>query len=86
MWSYNFVVPNLILLGTFLVFYLLEPHLPISKNRSFLRLVLTEIFVLILDLVSVKCLDNFAAYPVNLHLTLNVLYFIAFYVCNRVGS
>ena len=78
MWSYNFVVPNLILLGTFLVFYLLEPHLPISKNRSFLRLVLTEIFVLILDLVSVKCLDNFAAYPVNLHITLNVLYFIAF--------
>lgn len=78
MWSYNFVVPNLILLGTFLVFYLLEPHLPVSKNRSFLRLVLAEIFVLILDLVSVKCLDNFAAYPVNLHITLNVLYFIAF--------
>lgn len=80
MWSYNFVVPNLILLGTFLFFYLIQPHLPVSKNRSFLRLVLVEISVLILDLVSVKCLDDFSAYPVRLHLALNVLYFIAFLV------
>lgn len=80
MWSYNFVVPNLILSGTFLFFYLQQPHLPVSKNRSFLRLVLIEISVLLLDLISVKCLDNFSAYPAGLHLMLNALYFIAFFL------
>ncbi len=78
MWNYNFILPNTILLVTFLLFYLIQPHLSISKNRSFLRLVVLEISTIIVDLISSCALENFAAYPIAFHKTINLLYFVLF--------
>ena len=78
MWNYNFIIPNIVLLITFLIFYFLQPHIPISQNRSFLRVLFIEICVTFLDIFSSLCLENFAAYPILLHITLNTLFFLAF--------
>ena len=78
MWNYSFIVPNLVLLVVFLIFYFSQPHLPISKNRSFLRMLITEIFVTISDIIASKLLDDYHSYPKWLHLVLNTLYFECF--------
>ena len=78
MWNYSFIAPNLILLVVFLIFYFSQPHLPISKNRSFLRMLITEIFVPISDIIASKLLDDYHSYPEWLHLVLNTLYFECF--------
>lgn len=78
MWNYNFVIPNIILLLTFLLFYFSQPHIPISRNRSFLRVLFVEIFVIFTDVVATLCLEDFSAYPRVLHIALNDFFFAGF--------
>ncbi|EID84975.1 hypothetical protein MSI_15710 [Treponema sp. JC4] len=78
MWNYNFVLPNISLLITFLIFYLLQPHMPISKNRAFLRVVYSEILILLLDIISSRALENYNSFPVIFHLSVNIFFFVVF--------
>ena len=78
MWNYNFVLPNIIILVTFFLFYKLQPHLSISRNRSFMRLVLLEIALIVVDIISSQCLDNYTAYPLLFLKVINILYFVLF--------
>ena len=78
MWNYNFVLPNIIILVTFFLFYKLQPHLSISRNRSFMRLVLLEIALIVVDIISSQCLDNYTAYPLLFLKAINILYFVLF--------
>ena len=78
MWNYSFTVPNIILLSVFLLFYCLQPHLPISKNRSFLRILCVEIIVTALDISASLLLEDYKRYPPRVHIVLNTLFFVAF--------
>ncbi|WP_027729001.1 EAL domain-containing protein [Treponema sp. C6A8] len=79
MWNYTFVVPNISLLITFLIFYFLQPHIPISKNRAFLRILTIEIFIILLDIIASRALEEYNSYPLFFHLIFNVLFFAAFF-------
>ena len=78
MWNFSFVIPNIILLVTFLIFYFSQPHIPISKNRAFLRILFVEIATIIIDVIATACLENYSDYPIAFHLIVNVVYFVAF--------
>lgn len=80
MWNYHFVVPNITLIVLLFIFYFLQPHVPISKNRAFLRVLVVEFLVIALDIAASRFLEFYNLYPRALHLTLNILYFIAFFV------
>ncbi len=80
MWNYTFVVPNISLLITFLIFYFLQPHIPISKNRAFLRILMIEIFIIFIDLIASRALDNYNSYSVRFHLVCNIIFFVAFFL------
>lgn len=80
MWNYNFVVPNIILLITFLIFYFLQPHIQISKNRAFLRVLLVEIFIILIDVISSRALESYNSYSVRFHLICNIFFFVAFFL------
>ncbi len=80
MWNYNFVVPNISLLFIFLIFYVLQPHMPISKNRTFLRVICVEILLLLLDIASSRMLEYYESFPLFCHLFVNILFFIVFFL------
>ena len=80
MWNYTFVVPNISLLITFLIFYFLQPHIPISKNRAFLRVLMIEIFIIPIDIISSRALENYNSYSVSFHLVCNIIFFIVFFL------
>lgn len=80
MWNYTFVVPNISLLITFLIFYFLQPHIPISKNRAFLRVLMIEIFIIFIDIISSRALENYNSYSVRFHLVCNIIFFVAFFL------
>lgn len=80
MWNYTFVVPNISLLITFLIFYFLQPHIPISKNRPFLRVLMIEIFIIFIDIISSRALENYNSYSVRFHLVCNIIFFVAFFL------
>ena len=80
MWNYNFVVPNISLLVIFLIYYFLQPHIPISKNRAFIRILMIEIVIIILDIISTRALDHYKSFPLFFHQTFNILFFIAFFL------
>ena len=80
MWNYTFVVPNISLLFVFLLYYFSQPHIPISKNRAFIRLLLIEIIIIFFDVLSSYALERYDSFPVFFHLSCNIAFFIAFFL------
>lgn len=78
MWNYSFVIPNIFILITFLVFYFTKPRLPVRLNKSFFRLLITEMFVIIIDVIASLHLENYQNYPVLFLTFENILFFTAF--------
>ena len=80
MWSYSFEVPILMILVIILGFYFARPRLPIRRNLTFIHLIVAETVAIIANLAATMVDNEPAAYGTGLIKTLNMLYFVLFFV------
>lgn len=80
MWSYSFEVPILMILAIILGFYFARPRLPIRRNLTFVHLIVAETVTIITDLTATMVDNNPSNYGIGLIKTLNMLYFLLFFV------
>ncbi|MBR4321263.1 EAL domain-containing protein [Treponema sp.] len=78
MWNYSFILPDFIILFTFLVFYFAHPRLPIKLNKRFLQILITNILVLFLDVTSSLTLENPEYFSVFFLRLITSAFFITF--------
>ncbi len=78
MWNYSFVLPNLIVLAVFLIYYSSRPQLPLYITKLFPKVLLTEVLVILLDPLASICLENCDDFSLFFQKSMNVLYFMAF--------
>lgn len=52
MWNFSYTIPSILILCIFLCYFFAWPRLPIRINRTFVALLLTQILVVLTDLVS----------------------------------
>lgn len=79
MWNYSFVLPDLLLLFIFAVYYFAHPRLPIKINHSFLRILIADFLVITSDIIASRVLEHpqyFSPFVLRL---LNVIYFLLFH-------
>lgn len=78
MWNYSFIFPDLIILFTFIIYYFIYPRLPVKINRSFLRILAADLFVILSDVCASVVIEYACCVPPLLIRAINVLYFILF--------
>ena len=78
MWNYNLILPECVIISTFLVFYFTQPRLPIRINRVFIYIIVIDLLTLLIDIISTYCLEHFCdLHPLLLKLQ-NIFFFILF--------
>lgn len=76
MWNYNFVIPSILVLLIFMLYYFIRPRLPIRMNYTFLNLLMVDIFTILFDFVSSKADEAHLRFSVPLLYFLNLGYFV----------
>lgn len=80
MWSYSFEVPILMILAIILGFYFARPRLSIKRNLTFVHLIIAETAAIIANLAATMVDNNPSDYGIGLIKTLNMLYFVLFFI------
>ena len=78
MWNYDLVIPELVIITTFLIFYFTQPRPPIKLHKSFLFILIIDVATIFFDVgctVSLEYLDN--VHPFIYRVT-NTIYFFLF--------
>ena len=78
MWNYDFVIPELVIISTFLIFYFIQPRLPIRLHKAFLFILLIDTLTILVDVscsASLEFVDNISNFILRLS---NTIYFILF--------
>ncbi|MCR4736262.1 MAG: hypothetical protein K5829_14790, partial [Treponema sp.] len=78
MWNYNFVLPEIIILVTFLIYYFAQPRLPIKLNNSFFTLIMIDLLTISFDVISALLLDYFISNSVFILRLVNSIFFMFF--------
>lgn len=79
MWNYTYVIPTLLVLALFVLYFVTLPRIRIRMNRTFIRLILIECTVMISDIISTWADMNHKDFSFFTLYFLNSLYFIAFF-------
>lgn len=78
MWNYSLVLPDFVIICTFMVFYFMQPRLPVRINKAFLIILFIDILTIFFDVISSVSLEYFNnVHPFILRLE-NTIYFILF--------
>ncbi len=78
MWNYSLVLPDFVIICTFMVFYFMQPRLPVRINKAFLIILCIDILTILFDVISSVSLEYFNnVHPFILRLE-NTIYFILF--------
>lgn len=78
MWNYSFILPDLIILYTFAVYYFVHPRLPIKINHSYLRILLVDFLVIFFDVLGSLAIEKGGNVNLSVIRALNAIYFILF--------
>ena len=78
MWNYSLVLPDFVIICTFLVFYFMQPRLPIKINKAFLITLIIDIATICVDVISSASLEYFSHLPPFILRLENTIYFILF--------
>lgn len=78
MWNYSFILPDFIILFTFLVYYFAHPRLPIKLNRRFLFILIVNIITVTSDVVSSLALENASYFSYCALRIFNTIFFFFF--------
>lgn len=75
MWNYNFTLPNLLVLLVFVAYYCLLRRLPVRLNRSYIKLLILQLFVMAFDVGSCSADASYMTTPTALVVFLNLGFF-----------
>ena len=78
MWNYNLVLPEFVIISTFLIFYFVQPRLPVKINKAFLIILIIDILTIIVDVISSASLEHAEKFPPFVLRIENVIYFLLF--------
>lgn len=78
MWNYNLVIPEIVIITTFLIFYFTQPRLPIRLHRSFFLILIIDVSTIIFDVGCSTALEYLDNVPVFLLRVSNSIYFFLF--------
>ena len=78
MWNYSFVLPSLMVLCVFLVYYLRSPRLPVRVNRTFLCVLLLQLALVVTDVLSSFADENYTSFSDATLYVLNMAFFVLF--------
>ena len=78
MWNYSFILPDFLILFTFLVYYFAHPRLPIKLNRRFLFILIVNIITVTSDVVSSLALENASYFSSCALRVFNTIFFFFF--------
>lgn len=78
MWNYSLILPDFIILFTFLVYYFAHPRLPIKLNRRFLFILIVNIITVTSDVVSSLALENASYFSSCALRVFNTIFFFFF--------
>ena len=78
MWNYDLVIPELVIIITFLFFYFSQPRLPLKINKAFLLILIVDVMTIIFDVTATTCLEFHSDLPPMVHRLLNTSYFVLF--------
>lgn len=78
MWNYDFIIPSLIILILFTLFYFSRRRIPIRLNKTFLIILLVEMATILIDGISSKCLEHNSLFPTTFLKIINVVFFMLF--------
>jgi len=78
LWNYNLILPECVIIGTFLIFYFTQPRLPIKINRAFIYIIVIDLLTLLIDVVSSYCLEHFSSLDPCILRIQNVVFFVLF--------
>ena len=78
MWNYNLILPETVILLTFLIFYFCQPKIPVRLNKAFLFIFIIDFATIIIDVICSVFLEHFNNVPVCVLRIQNVIYFILF--------
>ena len=78
MWNFSFVLPDLIILSTFIVYFFVYPRIPIKLNRTFFRILVVDFLVIFSDVFATLAIERAESFSPFIIRSLNALYFIFF--------
>ena len=78
MWDYSFILPDFIILFTFLVYYFSHPRLPIKLNRTFLFILIVNILTIVFDVSASWTLEHSGHFSPFFLRVINAVFFIFF--------
>ncbi|WP_026666224.1 EAL domain-containing protein [Butyrivibrio sp. FC2001] len=78
-WSFDYVIPSLLILIIIMGYYFSLPRLPVRLNKVFLAIMVNEGFVIISDIIASWACNEYKTLPTWIVVLLNTLYFAAFF-------
>ena len=79
MWNYSFLFPSVLVLFTLLIFYFTRPRLSIRINRTFLAMLVLELFIIAADILSSVADEDYTDLTVGTLYFLNTLFFVLYF-------
>lgn len=78
MWNYNYIIPSIMILLVFLIYYVMRPKLPVRRYTTFVVLLLIDLATVYFDYTSSVADEAFLQHSRTLLYALNMAYFVFF--------
>lgn len=78
MWNYSYILPSMMILLIFLLYYFLRPRLPVRMNRTFVVLLLVDFGTILFDYISTKVDEAYMNFSVPGLYVANMVFFVFF--------
>lgn len=78
MWNYSLVIPELVIISIFLIFYFSQPKIPVRHNKAFFFIVIIDLATIIFDVTCSLFLEHFSFISPCILRIQNTIYFILF--------
>lgn len=79
MWNYNFMLPSLVILMVFVVYFLFMRRLPVRLNSSYFKLLILQLLVMVFDVWSCNADTNYADASREMLYFLNMGFFVFYH-------
>ena len=78
MWNYSLVIPELVIISIFLIFYFFQPKIPVRHNKAFFLIIVIDLATIFFDVTCTLCLEHFSHISPCILRIQNTIYFLLF--------
>ena len=78
MWNYSLVLPELVIIFIFLIFYFSQPKIPVRHNKAFFFIIIIDLATIIFDVTCTLFLEHFNHISPYILRIQNTIYFLLF--------